>query len=140
MLPIVWMAVLANLFQGWLGAMVSYKFSTVERAIADSFSLLLVYFLCDPLLNSKDVDDALLNIVAFIVPLSAATFMAATAEIQWLFETAGLDIGGHKKEKPVREGLDAANSETNGEPHSCGFLEACRRRHEGQTSSDEEDS
>merc|ERR1712060_358079 len=100
-LPIVFVALAANMFQGWLGAKGAYQFSTVDRAIADSFSLLLVYFLGDPLLNYgfQALDNAALNIVAFIVPLSAATFMVATMELERVLRLAGLDIGRKKKEE-----------------------------------------
>jgi len=71
-----------NTAQGWLVGRVTQRFSTVHRAIADSFSLLAIYFVGDPLFNGASLDSVSLNLVAFIVPLSTATFAVATSEMQ----------------------------------------------------------
>merc|ERR1712073_247725 len=68
--------------QGWLVGKVTQRFSTVHRAIADSFSLLALYFIGDPLFNNTSLSNVSLNLVAFIVPLSTATFAVATVEMQ----------------------------------------------------------
>ncbi|CAE8730394.1 unnamed protein product [Polarella glacialis] len=112
LVPIVYIAIAVNVFQGWLGAMVAYKFSTVERAIADSFSLLLVFFVGEPLLNARMPDDAALNIVAFIVPLSAACFMVGTAELRKLCELCGLDIRGTKKKEETQVEEEQTSSDS----------------------------
>eukprot|EP00438_Fugacium_kawagutii_P002596 Skav214689 [mRNA] locus=scaffold444:143427:174304:+ [translate_table: standard] len=70
---LMFMAVFVNTTQGWLVGKVTHTFSVVHRAIADSFSLLAIYFLGDPLLNGKSLDNSTLNLVAMIVPLSTAT-------------------------------------------------------------------
>eukprot|EP00406_Dinophysis_acuminata_P064538 CAMPEP_0179292534 /NCGR_PEP_ID=MMETSP0797-20121207/42903_1 /TAXON_ID=47934 /ORGANISM="Dinophysis acuminata, Strain DAEP01" /LENGTH=917 /DNA_ID=CAMNT_0021001645 /DNA_START=8 /DNA_END=2761 /DNA_ORIENTATION=- len=80
-----WVIILAlaiNTIQGWLVGKVTQRFSTVHRAIADSFSLLALYFICDPLFNGTSLSNMSLNLVAFIVPLSTATFAVATSEMQ----------------------------------------------------------
>merc|ERR1712080_283994 len=64
---------------------VSQQFSVIHRAIADSFSLLFIYFVCDPIFNGTRLDNVGLNLVAFIVPLSTATFTIATSEMQKVF-------------------------------------------------------
>lgn len=83
---LIFMAVFVNTTQGWLVGKVTHAFSVVHRAIADSFSLLAIYFLGDPLLNGKSLDNSTLNLVAMIVPLSTATFTVATAEMRKAFE------------------------------------------------------
>lgn len=90
---LIFMAVFVNTAQGWLVGKVTHTFSVVHRAIADSFSLLAIYFVGDPLLNGKSLDNSTLNLVAMIVPLSTATFTVATAEMQRAFE-AQKQIGG----------------------------------------------
>lgn len=80
------MAVVVNTVQGWMVGKVTQQFSVLHRAIADSFSLLMIYFIGDPLLNGKSLDNHALNIVAMIVPLSTATFSVASSEMQSAFE------------------------------------------------------
>jgi len=80
------LAVLVNTTQGWLVGKVTQRFSVVHRAIADSFSLLTIYFLGDPLFNHTSLSNVSLNLVAFIVPLSTATFSVATSEMQRVFQ------------------------------------------------------
>jgi len=80
-----WMLVLAvfiNTTQGWLVGKVTQQFSVIHRAIADSFSLLAIYFIGDPLFNGTSLNNMALNLVAFIVPVSTATFSVATSEMQ----------------------------------------------------------
>merc|ERR1712151_102830 len=57
----------------------------IHRAIADSFSLLAIYFLGDPIFNHTSLSNVGLNLVAFIVPVSTATFSVATSEMQKVF-------------------------------------------------------
>mmetsp|Transcript_61862 Transcript_61862/g.149772 ORF Transcript_61862/g.149772 Transcript_61862/m.149772 type:complete len:876 (-) Transcript_61862:57-2684(-) len=79
-------AVLVNTTQGWLVGKVTQRFSVVHRAIADSFSLLTIYFVGDPIFNHTSLANVSLNLVAFIVPLSTATFSVATSEMQKVFQ------------------------------------------------------
>lgn len=91
------MAVFVNTAQGWLVGKVTHAFSVIHRAIADSFSLLGIYFIGDPLLNGKSLDNSTLNLVAMIVPLSTATFTVATTEMRKAFEAQkriGQGMGG----------------------------------------------
>jgi drug/metabolite transporter (DMT)-like permease len=76
------LALVVNTAQGWLVGKVTQRFSTVHRAIADSFSLLGIYFVGDPIFNGSSLGNVSLNLVAFIVPLSTATFAVATSEMQ----------------------------------------------------------
>jgi drug/metabolite transporter (DMT)-like permease len=82
---VLFLAVLMNTVQGWLVGQVTQRFSVIHRAIADAFSLLLIYFVGDPVFNGKSLTDAGLNLVALIVPLSTATFSIATGEMQRVF-------------------------------------------------------
>lgn len=83
-----WLAltVLINTLQGWLVGKVTQRFSVVHRAIADSFSLLTLYFVGDPVFNHTSLSDMGLNLVAMIVPLSTAAFSFATIEMQKVVE------------------------------------------------------
>jgi len=80
------LAVFVNTTQGWLVGKVTQRFSVVHRAIADSFSLLTIYFIGDPVFNHTSLSNVCLNLVAFIVPVSTATFSIATSEMQKVFE------------------------------------------------------
>ncbi|CAE8625517.1 unnamed protein product [Polarella glacialis] len=107
-----WMLLLAvavNTTQGWLVGKVTQRFSVVHRAIADSFSLLAIYFLCDPLFNGKSLADAGLNLVALIVPLSTATFSVATSEMQKVFQARQL-LEEHRK-RPHAMSFDSDDSD-----------------------------
>eukprot|EP00928_Gymnodinium_smaydae_P066366 TRINITY_DN49387_c0_g1_i1.p1 TRINITY_DN49387_c0_g1~~TRINITY_DN49387_c0_g1_i1.p1 ORF type:complete len:852 (-),score=93.44 TRINITY_DN49387_c0_g1_i1:128-2521(-) len=89
----VWVLLLAgavNTGQGWLVGQVTQRYGVVHRAIADSFSMLAVYFIGDPLLNGTSLGNACLNLVAFIVPLSTATFTVGASEMQKVFEAEGV--------------------------------------------------
>eukprot|EP00930_Biecheleria_cincta_P104122 TRINITY_DN9629_c0_g1_i1.p1 TRINITY_DN9629_c0_g1~~TRINITY_DN9629_c0_g1_i1.p1 ORF type:complete len:1032 (-),score=136.43 TRINITY_DN9629_c0_g1_i1:240-3284(-) len=83
---VLFMAVAVNTIQGWMVGKVTQRFSVLHRAIADSFSLLGIYFIGDPLLNGKSLDNHALNLVAMVVPLSTATFSVASSEMQSAFE------------------------------------------------------
>eukprot|EP00931_Biecheleriopsis_adriatica_P024530 TRINITY_DN15258_c0_g1_i1.p1 TRINITY_DN15258_c0_g1~~TRINITY_DN15258_c0_g1_i1.p1 ORF type:complete len:922 (-),score=144.38 TRINITY_DN15258_c0_g1_i1:70-2439(-) len=76
------LALVINTVYGWLVGMLVQEFSTVDRAIADSFSLLAVYFLGDPLLNGSSLGNVSLDLVAFIVPMSTSIFAVAASEMQ----------------------------------------------------------
>ncbi|CAE7233368.1 Srp14 [Symbiodinium microadriaticum] len=78
---VIVLALTINTGYGWLVGKLVQAFSTVDRAIADAFSLLLVYFIGDPLLNATNLNNMCLNLVAFIVPLSC------------LFAIEGLGVG-----------------------------------------------
>lgn len=78
-------AVFINTAQGWLVGKVTQQFSVIHRAIADSFSLLAIYFIGDPIFNHTSLSNVGLNLVAFIVPVSTATFSVATSEMQKVF-------------------------------------------------------
>jgi len=75
-------ALLINVLQGWLTGVVIKQFSTVLRAIAQSSTILAIYFVGDPVLNPDSVRNWVLTLVAFVVPLSTALFMTAAAEME----------------------------------------------------------
>mmetsp|Transcript_50604 Transcript_50604/g.156638 ORF Transcript_50604/g.156638 Transcript_50604/m.156638 type:complete len:93 (+) Transcript_50604:3-281(+) len=58
------------------------RFGGVMRAIADNFSLMLIYFVGDPLINGTSLSDMSLNLTAFILPLSSQTFSEAASELR----------------------------------------------------------
>jgi len=82
-LPLIFLALSIGIAYNWLVGKLVQRFSTVHRCIADSFSLLLIYFVGDPLFNHTSLDDMCLNLVAFIVPLSSALFAVSAAEMEW---------------------------------------------------------
>eukprot|EP00933_Yihiella_yeosuensis_P037856 TRINITY_DN31857_c0_g1_i2.p1 TRINITY_DN31857_c0_g1~~TRINITY_DN31857_c0_g1_i2.p1 ORF type:complete len:818 (-),score=116.91 TRINITY_DN31857_c0_g1_i2:149-2428(-) len=85
---VLMIALVINTGYGWIVGRVVQEFSTVHRAVADAFSLLLVYFVGDPLINGASLGNMCLNMVAFIVPLSAAIFAVAASEMKKVFEAA----------------------------------------------------
>jgi len=100
---LLFLAVFVNTTQGWLVGKVTHTFSVVHRAIADSFSLLAIYFIGDPLFNGKSLQHSGLNLVAMIVPLSTATFSVATSEMQRAFEAhRKLASGAYSKSGRLR--------------------------------------
>eukprot|EP00929_Paragymnodinium_shiwhaense_P076280 TRINITY_DN39189_c0_g1_i4.p1 TRINITY_DN39189_c0_g1~~TRINITY_DN39189_c0_g1_i4.p1 ORF type:complete len:999 (+),score=168.31 TRINITY_DN39189_c0_g1_i4:96-3092(+) len=82
-------ALLINVAQGWLGGKITKTLGTVERAIAQMSTLLVVYFLGDPLINPATSHmDLSLTLMAFIVPLSTTVNMVAVSEVERLTRLA----------------------------------------------------
>lgn len=106
--PLLVLAVFINTVQGWLVGQITEKFSVIHRAIADSFSLLAIYFVCDPIFNGTSLDDVALNLVALIVPLSTATFSVATSEMQKVFGA----IDKLKAKRSAREEAEEISEES----------------------------
>lgn len=75
-------ALFVSVAQGWLTGKIIKEFSTVLRAIAQSSTILVIYFIGDPLLCSHCAMNWPLTLVAFMVPLSTATFMVAVTEME----------------------------------------------------------
>jgi len=73
--------------QGWLTGMVIKQFSTVGRALAQSFTLLVIYFIGDQVYDSGSPHTMALALVAFSLPLSNMIFVNAAAEMQKLLVT-----------------------------------------------------
>lgn len=92
-LGVIILALVINTGYGWLVGKLVQAFSTIDRAIADAFSLLLVYFIGDPLLNGTSLGNMCLNLVAFIVPLSTSIFAVASTEMQRVIQAADLIEG-----------------------------------------------
>ncbi|CAJ1459751.1 unnamed protein product, partial [Effrenium voratum] len=104
---------------GWIVGKLVQAFSTIDRAIADAFSLLLVYFIGDPLLNGTSLDNMCMNLVAFIVPLSTSIFAVASSEMQRVMNAADLIEGKHPDETEVTDSEETPSdtgdsSETSG--------------------------
>jgi len=104
------LAVFINTAQGWLVGKVTQQFSVIHRAIADSFSLLAIYFVCDPIFNHTSLSNVGLNLVAFIVPVSTATFSVATSEMQKVFN-ARARLRGRNEEETDNLDSDMEESE-----------------------------
>jgi len=85
---LVWLALTVNVTQSWLVGKIIKKFSTVMRAIVQSSSILVIYFIGDPLLNPNYTSNLSLTFVAFLVPLSTATFMVAVSEMEKVMEAS----------------------------------------------------
>mmetsp|Transcript_102420 Transcript_102420/g.330380 ORF Transcript_102420/g.330380 Transcript_102420/m.330380 type:complete len:959 (-) Transcript_102420:96-2972(-) len=91
---VILLALAMNTVHGWLVGKLVHNFSTVHRAVADSFSLLLIYFVAEPVLNGARLDNMCLNLVAFVVPLSSALFTVAAGEMQKVMQSVAAPGGG----------------------------------------------
>eukprot|EP00927_Polykrikos_kofoidii_P045120 TRINITY_DN389_c2_g1_i1.p1 TRINITY_DN389_c2_g1~~TRINITY_DN389_c2_g1_i1.p1 ORF type:complete len:820 (-),score=96.76 TRINITY_DN389_c2_g1_i1:81-2459(-) len=85
---LTWLALVANLSQSWLTGIVIKQFSTVLRAIAQSMTILFIYFIAGPLLDPGGFMPLSLTLVAFIVPLSVSQFMVSVSEMKELVDAA----------------------------------------------------
>eukprot|EP00415_Alexandrium_ostenfeldii_P000242 UN0242 len=81
-------------FYGFITGLVVTKFGGVLRAIADNFSLLMVYMVGDPLVNGTNLDDMALNLTALILPLSSQAFSQAAHELKTI-QRIKEDHGAH---------------------------------------------
>lgn len=86
---LITLALAINTGYGWLVGRLVQSFGTVHRAIADSFSLLVIYFVGDPLLNHTSLSNMCLNLVALVVPLSVGLFNVAAAEMRKVMRAMG---------------------------------------------------
>ncbi|CAJ1371423.1 unnamed protein product [Effrenium voratum] len=116
---VIILALVINTGYGWIVGKLVQAFSTIDRAIADAFSLLLVYFIGDPLLNGTSLDNMCMNLVAFIVPLSTSIFAVASSEMQRVMNAADLIEGKHPDETEVTDSEETPSdtgdsSETSG--------------------------
>jgi len=102
-LGVIILALVINTGYGWLVGKLVQAFSTIDRAIADAFSLLLVYFIGDPLMNGISLGNMCLNLVAFIVPLSTSIFAVASSEMQRVIQAADLIEGKTTGETEVTD-------------------------------------
>lgn len=109
------LAVFINTIQGWLVGKVTQQFSVIHRAIADSFSLLVIYFIGDPIFNGTSLNNAPLNLVAFIVPVSTATFSQATSEMQKVLQARETLRGSRRAPSVV---ADSEHSDEGSSDHS----------------------
>jgi len=82
----VYLMLVVAVFYGFITGLVVTKFGGVLRAVADNFSLLLVYALGDPLINGTNLDDMALNLTALILPLSSQAFSQAADELKTIQE------------------------------------------------------
>jgi len=78
----IYLMLVVAVFYGFITGLVVTNFGGVIRAIADNFSLLLVYTIGDPLINGTHLNDMSLNLTALILPLSSQTFSEAAEELQ----------------------------------------------------------
>jgi len=84
---VVVFALFVNIAQGWLNGKVIKQFSTVLRAVAQSSTILFIYFIGEPLVNGTKHSWPL-TLVACLVPLSTATFMVSVSEMEKVMNLA----------------------------------------------------
>jgi TM2 domain-containing membrane protein YozV len=94
---LVSVALLVNITQAWLTGIVIKQFSTVLRAIAQSSTLLAIYFVGSPLVTGAWKLDVPSTLIAFIIPMSTATFMCAKTEIEKVHAFARQASFGHNQ-------------------------------------------
>jgi len=75
-------ALVVNVLQGWMTGFVIKRFSTLSRALAQSFTLPAIYFVGDPLLSTGAPHSLTLTLVTLIIPLSSAVFGSAVSEME----------------------------------------------------------
>merc|ERR1712039_1165683 len=85
---VVIFALIINVAQGWLTGVVIKQFSTVLRAIAQASTILVIYFIGDPLVGAGSVQNIALTLVAFSIPFSTSIFMVAASEMKKALELA----------------------------------------------------
>lgn len=119
--PVLILAVCINTVQGWLVGRVTQKFSVIHRAVADSFSLLALYFIGDPIFNHTSLANTALNLIAFIVPLATATFSAASSQMQKVL-SANKRLTGRKKQFTEHEKWSGSDSGSDSSVLSAGGL------------------
>ncbi|CAE7433121.1 unnamed protein product [Symbiodinium pilosum] len=119
---VIVLALAINTGYGWLVGKLVQAFSTVDRAIADAFSLLLVYFIGDPLMNGTSLGNMCLNLVAFIVPLSTSIFAVASSEFQRATQAAHLIEGKQTNETEATDSEETP-SDTGDSDSDC--LQCC---------------
>lgn len=80
--PLIFVALLVLVFHSSVTGAVVKQFSSVARALADAMSLMLVYFVGDPLFNDTSLNDNSLNLIALIFPMSSQLFSCASYELE----------------------------------------------------------
>mmetsp|Transcript_23458 Transcript_23458/g.58328 ORF Transcript_23458/g.58328 Transcript_23458/m.58328 type:complete len:1096 (-) Transcript_23458:266-3553(-) len=123
----IMLALVIGVAYNWLVGKLVQRFSTIHRCIADSFSLLLIYFVGDPVLNHTNLSNMCLNLVAFIVPLSSGLFAVAASEMKWVLEAASLLQGNPRG--------NAATSDSG----TCEAIAPYKDDHNGESADDGED-
>lgn len=115
------LALAMNLGYGWLVGVVTKRFSTMHRAIADAFSTLLLYWVGEPLFSAQpylvSVQDICLDMVSFIVPLSTVTFMVATSQMKEVM-LAAHPVGVSREQTDSESGNSSEDSEEESEGSS----------------------
>eukprot|EP00928_Gymnodinium_smaydae_P022505 TRINITY_DN18879_c0_g1_i1.p1 TRINITY_DN18879_c0_g1~~TRINITY_DN18879_c0_g1_i1.p1 ORF type:complete len:919 (+),score=157.48 TRINITY_DN18879_c0_g1_i1:374-2758(+) len=87
-------ALAVNVCQGWLNGVVIKQFDTVLRSVAQAFTLLLIYFIADPLLNPESHHNIPMTLCALVVPLSTTVFSVAASEMRKVVDIARSDSIG----------------------------------------------
>eukprot|EP00931_Biecheleriopsis_adriatica_P048786 TRINITY_DN28193_c0_g1_i1.p1 TRINITY_DN28193_c0_g1~~TRINITY_DN28193_c0_g1_i1.p1 ORF type:complete len:845 (-),score=153.31 TRINITY_DN28193_c0_g1_i1:58-2592(-) len=83
---LILIALVINVAQGWLTGVVIKQFSTVGRALAQSFTLLTIYFIGDPLFNTGAPHNLSLTLVTLTIPLSNQIFVKAVSEMEKMMD------------------------------------------------------
>eukprot|EP00929_Paragymnodinium_shiwhaense_P087038 TRINITY_DN47361_c0_g1_i2.p1 TRINITY_DN47361_c0_g1~~TRINITY_DN47361_c0_g1_i2.p1 ORF type:complete len:933 (+),score=181.44 TRINITY_DN47361_c0_g1_i2:82-2880(+) len=91
--------------QGWMTGVVIKRFSTVLRAIAQATTLLVIYFIGDPIVQPKNsIFNLPLTLVALVIPLSTCVFILASSEMAKVWQTTQKSIA------PSENGNGTGNS------------------------------
>jgi len=78
----VLLALVVNIAQGWFTGVVIKQYSTVMRAVAQASTILVIYMIGDPLVNSGSAHNAPLTLVVFLIPLSTIVFLVSASEME----------------------------------------------------------
>jgi hypothetical protein len=89
---LVWLTLLIVIARGWFKGQVTKMTSTLEVAIAESFGPLLIYFVGEPILFGKMLNDWALNSVVFIAPLSAVVFSVSDEQQKSVLQKLKSDV------------------------------------------------
>jgi hypothetical protein len=96
-------ALFFNFVQGWLTGQVNKEFSTVDRAIAQSSTILVIYFIGSPLLGDRASQSQPLTLMALIVPLSTALFNLSANELKKVIREAATSFQAASFQPGVHE-------------------------------------
>lgn len=112
--PMLFMALAVNILYGLLVGQIVMRFSSIHRAMSDAVSLILLYWLGDPLMKklifgtpiSESYNDFILDFLSFIMPLSAVTFMLASSEMEKVMRCKALELSLEEEEESNLEEED----------------------------------
>jgi len=107
---LIYLMLMVAVFYGFITGLVVTRLGGVLRAIADNFSLLLVYAVGDPLFNGTNLNDMSLNLTAVILPLSSQAFSQAAEELRRVQEIKENHSAATQEEEEFLPWVDHASS------------------------------